>query len=116
VISRVLAVPLPFSAVVLASLVVLFAPASATPSALPPGVDKVVHLALFAALAYTCPVDRRRAGLPVVGLAAGLVAYAVGSEVLQGVLPLGRTADPLDAAVDVVGVAVGLVAARTRGQ
>ena len=111
-ISRVLAGPLPFGAVVLASLVVLFAPASATPSALPPGVDKVVHLALFVALACT----GRRAGLPVVGLAAGLVAYAVGSEVLQGVLPLGRTADPLDAAVDVVGVALGLVAARTRGQ
>ena len=126
---RVLAGPLAFVAVVLASLVVLFAPASTTPSALPPGVDKAVHLALFAALAWTGvlwidaaaerggdpQVERqpgRRAGLPVVGLAAGLVVYAAGSEVLQGLLPLGRTSDPLDAVVDVVGVALGLVAVR----
>ena len=99
---------LPFAAVVLASLVVLFAPASTTPSALPPGVDKVVHLALFAALAVT----GRRAGLPAVGLAAGLVVYAAGSEVLQGVLPIGRTPDPLDAVVDIVGLTLGLVAMR----
>jgi hypothetical protein len=92
-----------------------------------------VHLGLFGAMAWTgvlwirAAAERdgdphaewrpgRRVGLPVVGLAAGLVAYAAGSEVLQGVLPLGRTADPLDAVVDVVGVAVGLVAARARGQ
>jgi VanZ family protein len=98
----------PFAAVVLASLFVLFAPASATPSGLPTGADKVVHLVLFAALAWT----GRRAGLPVTGLAIGLVGYAVASEVLQGLLPLGRTADPLDAVVDVVGVALGLVLSR----
>jgi hypothetical protein len=105
---RVLTGPAPFAAVVLISLVVLFAPASATPSALPPGVDKAVHLLLFAALAWT----GRWAGLPVPGLAVGLVAYAVGSEVLQGVLPIGRSPDPLDAVADTIGVAVGLVAAR----
>ena len=93
---------------VLVSLVVLFAPASATPSTLPPGVDKAVHLALFAALAWT----GRRAGLPVPALAVGLIAYAVGSEVLQGLLPIGRSPDPLDVVADTVGVAVGLVAAR----
>jgi len=106
--SRAPAGPLPFAAVVLASLFVLFAPASATPSTLPPGADKFVHLALFAALAWT----GRRAGLPVVALAVGLLAYAAGSELLQGVLALGRTPDPLDAVVDVVGAALGLVAAR----
>jgi VanZ family protein len=92
---------------VVASLVVLFNPASATP-AVWQGMDKLVHLALFAALALT----GRRAGLPPVGLVVGLVVYAGLSEVLQGVLPLGRTADPLDALTDVVGVAVGLVVAR----
>ena len=35
--------------------------------------------------------------------------YAGASEVLQGLLPIGRTADPLDALVDVVGIAVGLL-------
>jgi VanZ family protein len=93
--------------VVVASLVVLFNPASATP-AVWPRMDKLVHLALFAALALT----GRRAGLPPVGLTVGLVVYAGLSEVLQGVLPLGRTADPLDALTDVLGVAVGLVVAR----
>jgi len=101
---------LPFAAMVLVSLVVLFAPASATPSTWPPGVDKVVHLALFAALAWT----GRRAGLPVRALAVGLVAYAVGSEVLQGLLPIGRDAEVLDAMVDVVGVTLGLAVARGR--
>lgn len=105
--ARVRAGWLPFAVVVLASLVVLFAPASATPSTLPPGTDKVVHLAMFAALAWT----GRRAGFPVAGLAIGLAVYAAGSEVLQGLLPLGRTPDPLDALVDVVGVALGLAAA-----
>jgi VanZ family protein len=99
---------LPFAAMVLVSLVVLFAPASATPSTWPPGVDKVVHLALFAALAWT----GRRAGLPVTGLAVWLVLYAAGSEVLQAILPLGRDAEVLDAVVDVVGMALGLVVAR----
>jgi len=98
----------PFATVVLVSLVVLFAPQSATPSTLPPGTDKVIHMALFAALAWT----GRRAGLPVVGLAIGLVTYAVGSEVLQGALPIGRSPDAVDAVVDTAGIAVGFIAAR----
>jgi hypothetical protein len=101
---------LPFAAMVLVSLVVLFAPGSATPSTLPLGADKIVHLTLFAALSCT----GRRAGLSVTGLAVCLVLYAAGSEVLQAVLPLGRDAEVLDAVVDVVGVAVGLVVARRR--
>jgi VanZ family protein len=105
---RLLTGPLPFVLVVLVSVVVLFSPASATPSGLPPGVDKITHLVLFAALAWT----GRRAGLPVGGLAVGLVAYAVASEVLQAVLPFGRDADPLDAVADVVGAALGLIATR----
>ena len=98
----------PFATVVLVSLVVLFAPQSATPSTLPPGTDKVIHMALFAALAWT----GRRAGLPVVGLAIGLVTYAVGSEVLQGALPIGRSPDAVDAVVDTAGIAGGFIAAR----
>jgi VanZ family protein len=97
----------PFAVAVLVSVVVLFVPASATPPALP-GVDKLVHLALFGVLALTGRLGR----LPVGGLATALVAYAAGSEVLQGLLPIGRSADPVDALVDVVGVALGLVAAR----
>jgi VanZ family protein len=97
----------PFAAVVLLSIIVLFTPGSATPT-LYPGLDKLAHLSLFAALALT----GRRAGLPAAGLAGGLVAYAVGSEVLQGVLPIGRDAEVLDALTDAVGVALGMLAAR----
>ena len=97
----------PFAAVVLLSVIVLFAPGSATPT-LYPGLDKLVHLSLFAALALT----GRWAGLPTTRLAAGLVVYAGMSEVLQGVLPIGRDAEVLDALTDAVGVALGVLAAR----
>jgi len=98
---------LPFAVAVAVSLVVLFNPASATPSGFP-GADKLAHLVLFGVLALTGRLGR----LPAPGLALGLVAYAAASEVLQGVLPIDRSADPLDAVVDVVGVALGLLLAR----
>ena len=75
-----------FAVVVLVSLAVLFAPADDVPTA-PPGVDKLVHLLLFAALAITaCWAGIRR------GVVAGLlVPYAAISEVVQGMAPLGRS-------------------------
>jgi len=97
----------PFGAVVLLSLVVLFTPASGTPTVYP-GVDKLIHLGLFAALALT----GRWAGLRPAALAVGLTAYAAASEVLQAVLPIERDAAWTDALADVVGVAVGLLVAR----
>jgi hypothetical protein len=63
----------PLTVVVLLSLVVLFAPGSATPT-LYPGLDKLVHLGLFAALALT----GRWARVPLARLAGGLVAYPAG--------------------------------------
>jgi VanZ family protein len=92
-----------FAGVLVVSLVVLFTPAGGVPSA-PPGVDKLVHAVLFLALAAT----GRWAGLRPVVLLAALVAYAAGSEVLQGLSAIGRTASVLDWAADVVGVLVGL--------
>ena len=86
------------------SLIILFTPASGVPSA-PPGTDKVVHFALFLALACT----GRAARIPALPLAAGLFGYAALSEVLQAVLPLGRTGDVLDGLVDVLGALVGLL-------
>jgi VanZ family protein len=99
----------PFAAAVLFSLVVLFTPGPATPS-VHPGVDKFIHLGLFAVLALT----GRRAGLPPVGLACGLVAYAAVSEVLQAVLPIGRDGEVLDAVADSVGVSLALLATQLR--
>jgi VanZ family protein len=92
-----------FAVVVLVSLAVLFAPQSDVPPA-PPGVDKLVHLALFAGLALT----GRWAGIGRRVLAAGLVVYAAVSEVVQGVTPLARTASVADWLADVVGVLLGL--------
>lgn len=80
----------------------LFTPESGVPSA-PPGTDKVVHLALFAALAIT----GRIAGARTAWLLPVLVGYAALSEVLQGLLPIGRSCELLDGLVDVAGALLG---------
>lgn len=98
---------MPFAAAALVSLVVLFTPDSGVPTA-PPGTDKVVHVALFAALTLT----GRTAGIRVRVLLPALACYAVGSEPLQGALPIGRSADVGDALADLLGVAVGSTAHR----
>jgi VanZ family protein len=97
-----------FGIVCAVSLWVLFSPGSDTPSV--DVNDKLVHGALFAALALT----GRLAGVPLGGLVAGLVVYAGASEVLQAVLPIDRDGDWHDALADVVGTAVGLVAFAAR--
>jgi len=91
-----------FAFVVLVSLAVLFAPASDVPSA-PPGVDKIVHASLFAALA----VSGRWAGMTRAVLAGALAGYAAVSEVVQGMI--GRDATVGDLIADVLGLLVGLL-------
>jgi VanZ family protein len=73
-----------------------------------PGADKVVHVVLFALLAGTARwfLGGTRAVLLL------LAVYAAGSEVVQGVVLAGRSGDPLDVVADLVGVALGWVAAR----
>jgi VanZ family protein len=92
-----------FAVAVLVSLAVLFAPASDVPSAAA-GVDKVVHLALFAALALT----GRWAGVAGRPLAVLLLAYAAVSEVVQGLSALDRSMSLADWVADAVGVLLGL--------
>ena len=94
-----------FAVVVLVSLAVLFAPRDDVPSA-PPGVDKLVHLLLFAALAGSGRWAGARAGV----LGVLLVAYAAVSEVVQGMSALERSASVADWVADVVGVLAGLLA------
>ncbi len=89
---------------VLVSLAVLFAPGSDVPAA-PPGVDKLVHLVLFLALALA----GRWAGIRARPLAVLLVAYAALSEVVQALADLQRSGSLLDAAADVAGAALGLL-------
>ena len=94
-----------FALAVVVSLVVLFTPGDDVPAALP-GVDKLVHLLLFAALAGSGRWAGARAGV----LGVLLVAYAAVSELVQGVSALERSASVADWAADVVGVLAGLLA------
>ena len=92
----------------LLSLYVLFTP-RAGGEGLFPYADKVVHLALFALLAAT---TRWRFGARPAGLWA-VAAYAVVSELVQGLLLSTRSGDAYDVVADLAGVAVGwLLAAR----
>ena len=93
-----------FAVAVLVSIAVLFAPGDDVPLA-PPGVDKVIHLVLFASLALT----GRWAGVRQGVLATLLVGYAAVSEVLQDLTPLDRSASVADWIADVVGVLLGLL-------
>lgn len=98
-----------FGVVLLTSLVVLFAPTAGGPQPFP-YADKVVHLLLFAALAWS----GQRAGVPVATLGVALVGYAVLSEVIQATLLPRRSGDWTDVAADLIGVAAGLLAGARR--
>jgi VanZ family protein len=100
-----------FAAAVALSLVMLFSPASEVPSDLPVS-DKVVHFLMFALLAVT----GRLAGVPLRGLAAGLVVYAGVSELLQSALPINRDGDLRDALADTLGALSGLVVHAAAGR
>lgn len=92
---------------VVVQLVVLYAPrAPSTPSI--PDVDKLVHAAVFGAVAWAAV----RCGFPVRLVAAVLVAHAALSELLQHLLLTQRSGDPLDAVADTVGVLLGLALGR----
>jgi hypothetical protein len=84
------------------SAVLLFSPTA--PGEGPfPGSDKVVHLLIFTTLAALG--RRTRIALPV--LVGGLIAYAIGSELLQG-LQANRSSSAIDALADGVGILVGV--------
>ena len=93
-----------FAVVVLVSQAVLFTPGDDVPTALF-GVDKLVHVTLFAALA----LSGRWAGIRRSVLGALLVLYAAVSEVLQAVTPVHRSASVADWLADVSGLLLGLV-------
>lgn len=96
-------------------------------------LDKIAHLVLFAGLAVFWmralrPEEASTAGdassddaspgrspqpLPwprAAGVFVAGVAFAVGSEFYQKILPFKRTADPYDAIADIVGLILGLSA------
>ena len=93
---------------VVVQLVVLYAPR--TPSAgSVPGLDKLVHAAVFAAVAWAA----LRCGFPRLAVAVVLTAHAVLSEVLQAQLLAARSGDPLDVVADLAGVVLALALGRS---
>lgn len=91
-----------FAVVVLGHLAVLYAPRAPSGGGVP-GLDKVVHLAVFAAVVWA----GRRAGVGTAALVVAALLHAPVSEALQHWVLPGRSGDPLDAVADVAGVALG---------
>lgn len=112
-----------FAAALAVQIVVLYLPRAAAPGTGLP-LDKIVHVAIFVAVAWTGV----RAGIRPWPLVAALCAQAVLSEIVQHVLLPARSGDPADVAADLVGIALGMaaglrlpgrgsgVARRTRGK
>lgn len=69
--------------------------------------DKVAHLGIFAILGYALARTNRLRQRPGWIISIGAAVAAI-SEVGQGVLPTGRTADLADFLADLAGVVLGL--------
>ncbi|MBE2185188.1 MAG: VanZ family protein [Rhodothermales bacterium] len=73
--------------------------------------DKITHIGVFFVFALlwalALPPPRRFARVLLLS-----IAVAVGTEALQHLLPIGRFGDPFDAAADLIGALVGLLAAQ----
>lgn len=91
-----------FGAACVVHLVTLYAPSSG--STLFPFADKLVHLLVFALVAYTGVKVR----LPLWWLAGVLAVDAVLSEVLQHAVLPQRSGDVLDTVADLIGLAAGM--------
>jgi hypothetical protein len=86
-------------------LVILYWPRPAGPTGVP-GLDKLVHAAMFGSVTYL----GLRAGLPArwwVPLSCG---HAVVSELIQGLFLVHRSGDWRDVVADLVGVGIALAA------
>ncbi len=100
---RPTAARLAFGLALAVQVVVLYVPDPGTGGVGVPGLDKVVHAAVFAAAAWT----GRMAGVRSSVLVAALAVHAGVSEVVQGAVLADRHGDPLDVVADLVGVALG---------
>lgn len=90
-----------------AILVALVIPAPAVPQDSTVGFDKLIHFALFLIFSILWMYAGTGKYLPVWVLLGGL-AYGIGTEYAQDFLPIARTPDPMDAAVNAAGTIVGI--------
>jgi VanZ family protein len=92
-------------------LALLWMPTSGAPSG-GPGLDLLAHVVLFlvfALLWQKAVRHQKTAKVLVFGLLLALL-----TELIQETLPWPRTLEPLDLAADVVGLVLGVLAARLR--
>ena len=99
-----------FAAAVVVQLVVLYAPRSPSGGGVP-GIDKVVHVAVFALVTWV----GLRSGAPRALVVLLTVVHAPVSELLQAVALPGRSGDAWDVVADLGGCVVGWWAA-SRGR
>lgn len=71
------------------------------------GIDKLIHFGLFFVFSILWMQAGSSPYLPLLVLGGGLL-YGIGTEYLQGVLPVARTPDPVDAAVNTAGTLMGI--------
>jgi len=98
---------LPAAVALLVQLAVVYAP-SAGGAPLVPHLDKLVHAAVFALPVLFGLLAR----LPPAPVVAVMALHAPVSEVVQATLLPQRSGDPWDAVADLVGVGLGVLAAR----
>jgi hypothetical protein len=95
---------LAFTVAVTVQLAVLYAPrVPATGAEGVPHLDKLGHLAVFAAVVWT----GARAGVPLRWLLTGMGVHALGSEWLQHLALSQRAGDPTDVVANLAGTALG---------
>lgn len=92
-----------FAVVLVVSLAIFLAPASAVPTG-PTGMDKLVHIASFVALSYTLVLAGMSRGRAV----TVLLAYGAATELTQTLLPLNRSGSVWDWVADATGIALGI--------
>ena len=78
----------------------------------PRNIDKIEHALAFFVLAASA-VQLFNPGRALLAAAVGLVLLGVGIEFAQAAFTVDRSADPLDALADSVGVLLGLATAMT---
>lgn len=71
--------------------------------------DKIAHFILFFlfGLLWMAAIPENKKGRRLLIIGGGIL-YAILTEVYQDVLPLGRTADPMDSVANIIGLLVAL--------
>lgn len=102
------AMPMTFALFLLAQFVVLYAPRVPSAGGGVPGLDKAVHLVVFAAVALTGLLS----ALPERWLIPLLLAHAAVSEAIQHLMLPDRSGDAVDVLANAAGVLLGWALAR----